>query len=118
MQHESVRHLTIKMFEDLTGLSPEIVEEIFEFRDKVPYKLRLRFQFHFPPVQTVFNGTENVKFLPQKVWELVHTIHTDFNSTRMFNYWPKKYGNLFQMKKGNWRVFLEYIYRIGFLISA
>lgn len=63
MQHQSARHLTTKMFKDFTGLSPEITEEIFEFKDKVPYSVRRRFQFNFATAPTVLNGTENVKFI-------------------------------------------------------
>ena len=51
------------MFKVSRGLSPEIVNELFQFRTQ--------FQFQIPSVQSVFIGTECFKFLGPKVWALV-----------------------------------------------
>ena len=53
------------------GLCPEIVKGLFQFRNDIPYNLRQRPQFHIPPVRTVFSGTESIKFLGPKIWELM-----------------------------------------------
>ena len=53
------------------GLSPEIIDEIFQFRDKITYDWRQRSQFYIPSVYSVFSGTETIKFLGLKIWALV-----------------------------------------------
>ena len=47
------------------------MKELFQFRKRIPYNLRRRSQFHIPLVRTVFNGTESIKFLGPKIWELI-----------------------------------------------
>ena len=60
------------MFKVSRGLSPEIVNELFQFRKQIPYELRQRSQFQIPWVHSVFSGTESLKFLGPKVCALVH----------------------------------------------
>ena len=58
------------MFKVSKGLCPEIVKGLFQFRYDIPYNLRQRSQFHIPPVRKVFSGTESIKYLGSKIWEL------------------------------------------------
>ena len=53
------------------GLSPEIVNELFQFREPISYELKRRSQFQIPFVHLVFSGTESLKFLAPKIWALV-----------------------------------------------
>ena len=57
------------MFKVSRGLSPEIVNELFQFREQIPipYELRQRCQFQIPWVHSVFSGAESLKFLVPKV---------------------------------------------------
>ena len=55
------------MFKVFYNLSPEINKGIFQFRGEVPYKWRQRSQFYIPPIHTVFNATECIKFLGPKI---------------------------------------------------
>ena len=50
---------------------PEIVNELFQFREQTPYKLRKRPQFQIPWVHSVFSGTESLKFFGPKIRALV-----------------------------------------------
>ena len=59
------------MFKVSKGLCPEIVKGLFQFRYDIRYNLRQRSQFHIPPVRTVFSGTESIKYLGPKIWELI-----------------------------------------------
>ena len=43
--HQSLQKLADDMFKVLRGLCPEILNELFQFREQVPYQLRQRFQF-------------------------------------------------------------------------
>ena len=59
------------MFKVSISLSPEIVNELFQFRDQIPYELRQRPKFQIPWVHSVFSGTESLKFLGLNIWALV-----------------------------------------------
>ena len=59
------------MFNVSTGLSPEIVNELFQFGEEISYELRQRPQFQIPQVHSVFSGRESLKFLGWKIWALV-----------------------------------------------
>ena len=59
------------MFKVSRGLSPEIVNELFQFREQIPYELRQRPKCQIRWVYSVFSGTESLKFSGLKVWALV-----------------------------------------------
>ena len=59
------------MFKVSRGLNPETVNELFQFREQISYKLRQRLQFQIPWVHSLFSGTESLKFLGPKIWALV-----------------------------------------------
>ena len=59
------------MFNVSRGLSPKIVNELFQFREQISYVLRQRFQIQISSVYSVFSGTESLKFLGPKIWTLV-----------------------------------------------
>ena len=65
------KKLVVEMFKVSRGLSPEIANELFQFREQIPYELRQRSQFQIPWVHSVFGGTESLKFLGPKIWALV-----------------------------------------------
>ena len=58
------------MFKVSRGLSPEIVNELFQLTEQTTYELRQRPQFEIPWVHSVFSGTESLKFLGPKIWAL------------------------------------------------
>ena len=55
------------MFQVSRGLSPEIINEIFQFTEKTTHELRQRSQFHNPCLHSVFSGIESLKFLGPKI---------------------------------------------------
>ena len=69
--YQNIRQLATEMFKVSKGLCPEIVKGLFQFRNDTPYTKRQRSQFHIPPIRTVFIGTESIKFLGPKIWELI-----------------------------------------------
>ena len=71
IHRQNLQKLAIKMFKVSRGLNPEIVNELFQFREQLPYDLRQRSQFQIPWVHSIFSGTESLKFLGPKVWTLV-----------------------------------------------
>ena len=71
IHHQNFPELAVEMFKVPRGLSPEIVNELFQFGKQIPYELRQGSQFQIPWVHSVFSGTESLKFLGMKVWALV-----------------------------------------------
>ena len=55
------------MFKLSRGLDSEIVIELFQFREQIPYELRQRYQFQIPLVYSVFSGRASLKFLRPKI---------------------------------------------------
>ena len=53
------------------GLSPKILNELFQLGEQILDKLRQRSQFQIPFVHSVFSGTDSLKFLGPKIWALV-----------------------------------------------
>ena len=48
IHHQNLQKLAVEMFKVSRGLSPEIVNELFQFREQIPYELRQRPQFQIP----------------------------------------------------------------------
>ena len=71
IHHQNLQKLTVEIFKVSRGLSPEIVNQLFQYREQISYELRQRSQFQIPWVHSVFSGTENLKFLGPKIWALV-----------------------------------------------
>ena len=57
IHHKNLQKLSVEMIKDSLGLSPEIVNELFKFREQITYELRQRSQFQSPLVHSVFSGT-------------------------------------------------------------
>ena len=71
IHHQNLQKLAVEMFEVSRDLSPEIVDESFQYRKQIAYELRQRPQFQISSVLSVFRGTERLKFLGPKIWALV-----------------------------------------------
>ena len=71
IHHQNLQKLAVEMFKVSRGLSPEIVNELFQFTEQIPYEFRQRPQFQILWVHSAFSGTENIKFLGPKIWALV-----------------------------------------------
>ena len=58
------------MYKLANGMSPEIMNEIFQLREKSYYKLPYAFEFIILPIHSVYNSSESVSYLGTKIWEL------------------------------------------------
>ena len=63
---QSLKKLAVEMFKVSRGLSPETVNEFFQFREQIPYELRQRSSFQIPWGHLVFSGSESLKFLGRR----------------------------------------------------
>ena len=71
IHHQNLQKLVVEIFKVSRDLSPEIVNELFQFREQIRYELRQRSQVQIPLVHSVFIGTKSLKFLGPKIWALV-----------------------------------------------
>ena len=58
------------MYEIYHGISPIIMNEIFTLRPQNQYNLRNETYFDVPKVRTVNHGSESVRYLGPKIWEI------------------------------------------------
>ena len=70
IHHQNIQKLGIEMFKVFQCENPQILNEIFRIRDETSYELRQRSCFHIPSVNTVLSGTDSIRFLGPKIWEL------------------------------------------------
>ena len=106
-----MQKLGIEMFKVLNGENPQIVNEISRIWDETSYKLRQRSCFHTPSVNTVFSGTESIRFLCPKIWELTPIDIKCFENLRDFKTTIKKW------KTQSWpcRICKTYLHSVRFL---
>ena len=56
------------------GMAPEIMNEIFQLREKSRYNLRYTTEFVIPPIHSVYHGRESASYLGPKLRELISTV--------------------------------------------
>ena len=56
------------MYNVANGMSPEIMNEKFQLREKSHYNLRYTSEFIVP---LIYHGSESVSYLGPKIWELI-----------------------------------------------
>ena len=69
--NQIIQKLSIGMFKVLNGENSQIVNEIFRIRNEASHELRQRSRFHLASGNTVFSGTESIRSLGPKIWELI-----------------------------------------------
>ena len=73
--HQNISFSTIEMFKMFKDISPQIGENIFQFRDALSCQLRKQTNFLIAYVHSLFSCTDSIKFLKPKVWKsLPHEI--------------------------------------------
>ena len=111
IRYQNIRQLATVMLKVSKGLCPEIVKRLFQFKNKIPYNLRQRSQIYILPVRTVFSGTQSIKFLGPKIWELIPDEIKELESLWEF----KRAIKLWKLTFCPCRLCKQYFCRIGFL---
>ena len=71
IHYRNLQALAIEMYKVANGMSPEIMNEISQLREKPHYNLRYTSELIIPPIHSVYHGSESVSSLGPKIWELV-----------------------------------------------
>ena len=61
MHYRNIQAHTVEMYKVANGMSPEIMNEIFQLREKSHYNLRYTSQFIIPPI-SVYHGSESASY--------------------------------------------------------
>ena len=71
IHYRNIQTLTIEIFEFLNGLSPQIMNDVFQVKSPAPYYLRDKNELFSRNSKTVACGTESVLFMSAKIWSIV-----------------------------------------------
>ena len=69
------------MYKVYRGILPEIWKDLFLLRKRDQYNLRNRSRLIIPNVNIVHHGSENLKYLGLKIWEVAYQgLMRDYNT--------------------------------------
>ena len=71
IHHRNIQTLAIEVFKFLNGLSPQIMNEVFQVNSPAPYHLRDKNELYSRNPKTVVYGTESVTIIAPKIWPIV-----------------------------------------------
>ena len=90
--HEgNLRTLATEMYKIYHGISPTIINEIFTLRHQNQCNLRNWTYFDAPKVRTVNHGSESVRYLGSKIWEIIPAYTKVLDTTDKFKIAIKKW---------------------------
>ena len=71
IQHGNIQILAIEIFKFLNGLSPQIMNEVFQVKSPTPCYLRDKNELYIRNPKIVTYETESVSLMEPKIWSLV-----------------------------------------------
>ena len=71
IHYRNIQALAIEMYKVANGMSPKIMNEIFQLREKSHYNLGYTSEFIISPIHGVYNGSNSVSYLGPNFWELI-----------------------------------------------
>ena len=71
IHHRNIQTLVIEIFNVLNGLSPQIMNEVFQVKSTAPYYLRDKNELYSRNSETVAYGTEPISFMAPKICSIV-----------------------------------------------
>ena len=71
IHYRNIQALEIEMYKVANSMSPDIMNEMFQLREKSHYNLRHTSEFIIPPILSVYHSSESVSYLGPKIWELI-----------------------------------------------
>ena len=101
------------MYKVAKWMTPEIVNEIFQLREKSHYNLRYTSEFTISPIHSVYSGSESVSYLGPKIWELIPTVIRQIDTFSGFTKAIKKW----KPTDRPCRVCKTYVTNVGFLLK-
>ena len=111
IHYRNLQALAIEMYKVANKMSPEIMNEIFQLREKSHYNLHYTSEFIIPPIHSVYHGSESVSYLGPKIWELVPPVIRQIDTFSGF----KKALRKWKPTNCPCRIYKTYLPNVGFL---
>ena len=70
IHQRNIQTLAIEIFKFLNGLSPQIMNKVFQVKSPTPYYLRDKNKLYSRNPKTVAYGTESLSFMAPKIWPI------------------------------------------------
>ena len=74
------------------NLAPPQMHEIFKLKDQPQYNLRYNYLFSRSLVKSVYKGTESLKFLGPKIWDILPDTYKDLPDLDSYKVALKTWG--------------------------
>ena len=71
IHYRNTQALVIETSKVANGMSPVIMNEIFQLREESRYNVRYTSNFVIPPIRSGYHGNESASYLEPKIWELI-----------------------------------------------
>ena len=110
IHHRNIQTFAIEIFKFLNGLSPKIMNEIFQVKSPAPYYLRDNNELHSRNPKTVAYGTGSVSFMVPKIWSIVPQELKNSQSLYSFKKGMRKWKPNFPC-----RLCKTYLQHVGFM---
>ena len=110
IHYRNIQALAIDMFKVANGMSPVIMNEIFQLREESHYNLLCTSNFVIPPIHSVYRGSESALILGPKTWELIPPVIRKIESFKRFKKEIKKW----KPTDCPYRICKSYIPSVGF----
>ena len=68
------------MYKVASGMSPVIMNEIFQLREEFHNNLHYTSKFVIPPIHFVYHGSESASYLGPKIWKLIPPVIRQIDS--------------------------------------
>ena len=95
------------MYMVANGMSPDIMNEIFQLRANTHYHVRHTLQSVAHPIHSVYNESEYALYLGPKIWELIPPEIKTIESLAGF-----------QEKLKKWKTLIALVYSVKFSLLA
>ena len=70
IHHRNIQCLATEMFKVHLGEAPQILNEVFPLSEPSAYNLRFQTEFSTRPIRTVHHGSNSLRYLGPKIWEI------------------------------------------------
>ena len=71
IHHRNIQTLAFEIFKFLNGLSPQVMNEVFQVKLSAPYYLTDKNELYSRNPKTMTYGTELVSFMASEIWSIV-----------------------------------------------
>ena len=111
IHHRNIQCLATEMFKVRFGEAPQILNEVFSLFEPSTYNVRFQTEFNTRPIRTVHYGSNYLRYLGPKIWEIVPS---EIKRCERFDVFKSKIKK-WQPLNCPCRLYDTYIHEVGFI---